>query len=621
MTINKTSQNPVPSPIPSPLPNTQTSGDSSTATTPQTPEKQQLHVTRELDGVNSSGIIGELLTQGTGASQLAQTNKLFMDPRFKIKGLLDEVNGALNTTAVISGSAGVLCADDMYVAGDPWVGGKKNNYQGIEIQPQPGYYTMFKDGLGQPSNNADLGQAGDGSGRKILVNSHVGQINEQGNTAFTEYGFVIQDDQGKKYNAVLSGGELAVTGPDGKQTKLISPNDKLTIGDPNDPVAKFYYADMPGGKDGTTEKRLVFESYEKPTQSVVDDLAKKGVALDQAKGLRSMSQMTFGFRVPDGLGDTYRMSDGVKGGAPLTRSNGVATYYDAHFSEGKCQYIDICPYPPPPVAQNERAKIWGDPHIIVADDKAQAFESYNFNHTGMYNIIKDQGLTVNANSVIGPNNTTILDKTGISIGDRTLLINADGTTSLGNVAGGPAVPLTEEQTIHLGNGSSIKKQGSTITIINPEYDVIVTTNNVWREVTYLNIEVKSKSGGVLADRIAPTGLLGETFDADDIIERQPKLPLDTYRVSSLLQGNNTPVGQTAQTTTAAVSANPPSITVPTTTMAAAPSAPTTTTTTPPATTNTTATRQADTVSATSAPAKPKKTKKAKRRRRKTQTNK
>lgn len=207
-------------------------------------EQVSLKVSRELDGKQDTGAIGEMLTRGT--TQLSDANQFFTGTnfaKFQVSSLLGEDNQAVSSsTDPLTERKG---ADDMYVAGDPHVGGKGNNYSAVDVVPQSGFMTMFEDGTD--------------TGRKVTINSHAEAINTQGNKAFTEYGFVIQDDNGGKTKAALSGGKLTITQPDG-QVKTLLPGQEHIIGDATDPVGKFYYADMPGGENGTTEKRLVFES-------------------------------------------------------------------------------------------------------------------------------------------------------------------------------------------------------------------------------------------------------------------------------------------------------------------------------------------------------------------------
>jgi hypothetical protein len=240
----------------------------STSSTPApgTPQNS-LEVTRELDGVNNTGVIGELLTVGT--NNLAEANKYFAMGKFAVSGLLAEDNQAVSSKAVISQPTGtspskILCDDDMYLAGDPGVGGKGNNYAYQHVEVSPGFYTLFEDGSA--------------TGQKITVNAHVEAINPEGGKAFTEYGFIIQDASGAKTKATLSGGQLTIIDANGQTRKLLPPNDVYTVGNPADPTARFYYADVPGaGKDGATEKRLIVDYFEKPSQQTIDELIAKGV--------------------------------------------------------------------------------------------------------------------------------------------------------------------------------------------------------------------------------------------------------------------------------------------------------------------------------------------------------
>ncbi|MCE3236484.1 MAG: hypothetical protein K0Q50_2675 [Vampirovibrio sp.] len=274
-------------------------------------ETGSIDVNRELDGKENVGAVGDILDQGTGLLLDAnKANEFFTTAadKYKVSSLTGEDNQANGQNVDIFKKTD---ADDMYVAGDPIVGGKGNNYKADTITPGTGFITMHEDGVD--------------NGRKVTVNAHVDQINSDGKRAFTEYGFVIQDDSGAKTNATLSGGQLMIDG------QPLLPGQQKVIGDPNDPVAKFYYASMPGGENGTNEQRLVFESFEKVTPETRQKLIDAGANPAEVDGLRSKFQSTFGFRIPDGKG-SYRSSAGVTGGLSTT-DNGVKTYYDAHFAE------------------------------------------------------------------------------------------------------------------------------------------------------------------------------------------------------------------------------------------------------------------------------------------------
>jgi hypothetical protein len=300
----------------------------------------QLEVTRELSGVNDSGIVGEQLVDGT--RNLSDFNRFLAMVKFAVQSLLAENNQAVGSQAVISAPAGVtdnpyvLGADDMYVAGDPGVGGKGNNYSYIPMDVRPGYYTMLTSGID--------------SSRKVTVNGHVESINPEGNTAFTEYGFVVQGENSQKTKATLSGGQLTVIDPNGNTQKLLPPGGTYIVGNPSDPTARFYYADVPGaGQNGQPEKRLMVDYFDKPSQATIDHLVAQGVSPTDAAALRSKTTMSYGFRIPDGV-NTYAASAGVGSGTALkVASNGVKTYYDSHYAVGSDQLVTMAgsPYPTP----------------------------------------------------------------------------------------------------------------------------------------------------------------------------------------------------------------------------------------------------------------------------------
>ncbi len=324
-----------------------------------------LKVSRELDGKNDTGAVGDMLTRGTAV--LTDAEQFFIDGKFaqyQVSGLTAENNQVSSSAAKLSATAEdatVLGSDDMYVAGDPVVGGKGNNYQSVSVTPDAGYMTMFEDGLD--------------AGRKVTINSHPQVINELGNKAFTEYGFVVQDDSGKKTTAVLSGGQLVITDAAGKQTKLL-PGQEYVVGSATDPVAKFYYKSMPGGANGTNEDRVVLDYFEKLTPDTKAALVAQGVPSDQLDSLRSVNRAAFGFRVPDGQG-SYRMSAGVGNGNPLpVTSNNVKTYYDAHFYEPENirltynTYQDVCQTEPIYETQDiiEKQPVYGKEPIYETRD-------------------------------------------------------------------------------------------------------------------------------------------------------------------------------------------------------------------------------------------------------------
>ena len=502
----------------------------------------QIRVSRELDGLNNTGVIGELLTIGT--ANLSEANKYFAMGKFSVSGLLAEDNQAVSSAARLfqvqgQPDCGVLCADDMYVAGDPGVGGKGNNYTFNDVNVNPGFYTMFEDGRE--------------GGPKMTVNSHVDTINPEGDKAFTEYGFVIQDKDGVKTQAMLSGGVLTLLDANGQSRKLL-PGQEYTVGNGTPPTAKFYYADVPGaGENGATEKRLMVDYYETPSQEAVAQLVAQGVRQEDAEQLISKTTFSYGFRTPDGT-NTYAMSEGVGAGAALnTLPNGVKTYYDSHYSEGNCTLLDIVPClpPPPPVAADEQARIWGDPHIVEADGG-----KYDFDDKGLFNVLKDQGVALNAQMSQGPGKTSVISKSGLTIGGRTVLIEPDGKVSIGytdpNITT-PPVTLANNQTVLLDNGYSVTRNGAVVTAdtTSGEYKIRFDTDESYKGYKYMNIDIWSKAGGVLSDGEEPAGLLGETFDDDDTPQTSMQNSASSYQVASLLENGSTPATNTGAAGTTA----------------------------------------------------------------------
>ena len=275
-------------------------------------ETGSITVNRDLDGLSHGGAVGDILNQGTSLLLDANKANAFFTSnanQYRVSSLTSQDNQTNGSAENIFDNKK---SDNMYVAGDPKVGGKGNNYASDTITPGTGNYTMFEHG-------------GD-TGRKVTINAQVDTINGQGNKAFTKYAFITRDDQGHESTNILQNGQLLIDG----KTPLLPGQEKI-IGNPADPTAKFYYASVPGGENGTNEQRLVFEFYDKPTAETRKKLIDAGAAPSQVDAMRSTFQSTYGFRVPDGKG-SYRDSTGVADGMSQTY-NGVKTYYDAQFNQ------------------------------------------------------------------------------------------------------------------------------------------------------------------------------------------------------------------------------------------------------------------------------------------------
>jgi hypothetical protein len=143
----------------------------------------------------------------------------------------------------------------------------------------------------------------------------------------------------------------------------------------------------------------------------------------------------------------------------------------------------------------------------------------------------------------GPNKTTLNHEAGLVVGNRTIDVKANGTVSIGNTNPAiktPNIKLADGQTVMLDNKSSITRHGDKMTVDTGEYKIQFETGKVFEGVKYLDIDVWSKAGGVMSDGVAPTGLLGETFDGDNTVLNAPKQDVGAYRKTKLFDTTPTP---------------------------------------------------------------------------------
>ncbi len=191
----------------------------------------------------------------------------------------------------------------------------------------------------------------------------------------------------------------------------------------------------------------------------------------------------------------------------------------------------IYPNPQTPVAANEWAFVWGDPHFREADGG-----KFDVQKEGKFNILKDKGIAFTADfqkrpakpgETIDPKNDkrpTITKSADLVIDGKKIHIDASGKTTV------DGKELKNFDPVSLGPNSSIAKtvDGSTL-IQTGEYTILFdSVGNGQR----LDFAVKSGSDGVAADGVNPTGLLGETFDSDNIRLTKPKNNIDSYLVGN-----------------------------------------------------------------------------------------
>ncbi|MBX2860395.1 MAG: VWD domain-containing protein [Vampirovibrio sp.] len=175
---------------------------------------------------------------------------------------------------------------------------------------------------------------------------------------------------------------------------------------------------------------------------------------------------------------------------------------------------------PEVVAVNERARIWGDPHIIGGDGG-----KYDVQDRGIYNLLDDNGLTVNAEFGPWKNDTTVVTKLGITVGNDQIEIDADGNVKINSQKStmSDLIQLSEEK------GWELEQSDDKIIIKTDEYTLEI-------ELTgrgFMNMNIVTGEEGVKSDGVGPEGILGETFDADSDAQTGLKQDINDYKRDSL----------------------------------------------------------------------------------------
>ena len=204
-------------------------------------------------------------------------------------------------------------------------------------------------------------------------------------------------------------------------------------------------------------------------------------------------------------------------------------YGAAYTQNGNADLNAMAPLPPI-IAANQSASIWGDPHINAANGG-----KYDFQNAGIFNLLSDSGINLNAQITQKPGDSVAFDtQAGLAIGGDTLQFDADGKLMIsynGNTA--VQAKLEDGKSYTLGQNGSIIQSGDSYIVDSPEYTVNVDTNKDDNGLKYLNLKVSSGQNGVVNDGIAPTGLLGETFNPSQAAQTAPMDVVDNYRAPDL----------------------------------------------------------------------------------------
>jgi hypothetical protein len=169
------------------------------------------------------------------------------------------------------------------------------------------------------------------------------------------------------------------------------------------------------------------------------------------------------------------------------------------------------PNPGEPVAANEHGRIWGDPHFVGGDGghydvQGEAGKTYN--------LLSDSGLQLNGKFDGWSNGVTVVGETGLTVaGD-------DGSTSqIGFSKDGKATLNGEEMVngrqYQLADGGTAVLNGKNLVVTTAEGYTIQQTASGSGDKAYINIDVSTGDKGVGNGQL-PGGLLGQTFDADNV---------------------------------------------------------------------------------------------------------
>ena len=175
-----------------------------------------------------------------------------------------------------------------------------------------------------------------------------------------------------------------------------------------------------------------------------------------------------------------------------------------------------------PVAPSQTSFIWGDPHINEPDGG-----SYSITATGKYELLKDTGVNITADfGLLSPTGKpTVIRDADLVVDGKTIHVDANGKTTV------DGVELKDNTFTAWGKGDQISKmRNGVISVHTAEYDILLNSQATATDAKnkFLNISVTSGSQGVQVDGTAPTGLLGETFDADTTKQTAPKQSMDQY---------------------------------------------------------------------------------------------
>jgi hypothetical protein len=169
------------------------------------------------------------------------------------------------------------------------------------------------------------------------------------------------------------------------------------------------------------------------------------------------------------------------------------------------------------VAASETGTITGDPHFKGGDGGKYDVQGYPGKS---YDLLSDTNLSYNGKfEAWGNNGATVVGSSAINVCDLGGSNFSSVTFDKTGVAKVNGQELQDGQSVILADGGTATLNGKTLTVTTAEGYTIKQTA---MPGGYINSEVKTSALGVGTDNRMPDGLLGQTFDADDVARNGKK---------------------------------------------------------------------------------------------------
>jgi hypothetical protein len=186
----------------------------------------------------------------------------------------------------------------------------------------------------------------------------------------------------------------------------------------------------------------------------------------------------------------------------------------------------------PIIAEHQKGGIWGDPHVLNPDDhvaKNMGEKTFDSHDAGSFNILSDKNVQLDADFIKRRGTVTEVGDVRLALGDAVMTIEDKYNVHLNGQK------LEHDGEYMIDDQNKIIKAGKKYDVQTPEYNMTFDVIDGFDDQTFLGMWVHTGKEGVYNDGVMPTGMLGDLFDADDVIEHDWKQPLDAYRLNDSVE--------------------------------------------------------------------------------------